>query len=435
MPLIYEESNYKNYIKIIKFKGNFTKINYTPVAPQLEQEILDDSMKFLIVDLKEVTMLTNFGLMQLFLYKKKKAGNLVLINPMPRVKSFLQGDKHSNLFNVFDSFEGALKYFESKYGKFDESNVNLQTGKYIKIRDFLKHHFLLNEIMYSIKTGEELYADTIEPVKTEEIVNQNGVIIEKPVNQAVTSKKTDINQTVIIITDLSIHGKILKKVFIDNHINAEAYSLKDMKFIFNKKDTIISWFFFEDTIELLSDTEIYSLLEQIRNFELSNSLVVSPIIFLNAQIEFDEDALKTFKGFKVELLRFRITDNKNKMFDETIRILKERDELELFLTQHIIIRITRKDFLIRIMTEITEEDVEILKSFIFCDKIMEIIKKIILLTIEIKPLKNIVAEINLLLSNIYYKFKNKSVIYVSNSNENIITKIKSVYPSDSLNVV
>lgn len=72
MSLIHESVIANRNTKVIKLIGNFTQINYKNISNSLEKEILDPEFEYIIIDLKEIGLLTGFSIMQLSMFKRKK---------------------------------------------------------------------------------------------------------------------------------------------------------------------------------------------------------------------------------------------------------------------------------------------------------------------------------------------------------------------------
>lgn len=414
MSLIHESVIANRNTKVIKLIGNFTQINYKNISNSLEKEILDPEFEYIIIDLKEIGLLTGFSIMQLSMFKRKKKRKLVLLNPIVRVKAILEDEKYNDMFDIFYDLDSAVKFFNQKY----EVNTDevKKSKKVFGIHNYLKYHFMINEKIFRINNP----------------LPQTSKYKSRKQSKPTTN---DYDPIFVIVTESAVHGKVLTGVFEEHEYKAEVYSIKEVDRIFKTKKVVVNWFFFDDSLDNLNNNEVFILLEKIKNHELLNSLVAAPIIILRGQIKYEESELQKLKGFGGTVLNYRLVDNKKTMYEECINLLKNREKLEVYLTPNILFRIKGKNLVLRFMTNINDEDLKKLTSFVTDPEILELKHKIFLLNVELKTYKKLPDYIARLLINLYHNFDRKVLIYISKSNQEIIDRLKKVYPSYRICVI
>ncbi len=97
---------------ILKFVGEFGSSDIGNVREEVDRRTKDESVKNLVIDLSNTTMLDSSGisfLITLFKRMVDKGGKLIIVSPSDVVKRTLEICNLHKVFRVVDSVENAVK--------------------------------------------------------------------------------------------------------------------------------------------------------------------------------------------------------------------------------------------------------------------------------------------------------------------------------------
>ena len=104
----------KNFVYTVELSGSLDSETYQKLEGELG-EIIEDRIKAVILDMKELTYISSAGIRVVLSTEKslkKKSASFAMINLQPQIKKVFDAMKILPIFNIFDDIEEADKYLD-----------------------------------------------------------------------------------------------------------------------------------------------------------------------------------------------------------------------------------------------------------------------------------------------------------------------------------